>query len=283
MTGIPKTGELLAGTARVSATWLGLREAADAAARAVELVELVRHGLAGAPRLVIHDLGSGTGSMGRWLAPQLPGRQHWIMYDRDPELLAHAATAMVGRAADGALVTVETRVADVTRLRADDLRGGSLVTASALLDLLTGDEVDRIAAACVGAGCTALLTTSVAGPVTLTPADPLDAAIGAAFNAHQRRTVDGRRLLGPDAAAAAVDAFAQRGVAASVRPGPWRLGAGEADLSTEWFLGWLAAACEQQPELAGPVADYTQRRLAGAAAGQLEVVVAHTDLVATCS
>mgnify|MGYP003407731171 CR=1 FL=1 len=54
---------------RVSATWLGLREAADAAARSPHLVELVGRHLAGTRRTVIHDLGAGTGSMGRWLAP----------------------------------------------------------------------------------------------------------------------------------------------------------------------------------------------------------------------
>src|SRR5207249_1472200 len=62
---------------RVSAAWLGLREPADAAARAAELVEPVRRRLAVTPRAVVHDLGSGTGSMGRWLAPRLPGPQRW--------------------------------------------------------------------------------------------------------------------------------------------------------------------------------------------------------------
>ena len=28
--------------------------------------------------LVIHDLGGGSGAMGRWLAPRLPGPQHWV-------------------------------------------------------------------------------------------------------------------------------------------------------------------------------------------------------------
>src|SRR5205085_5667557 len=124
---------------RVSPAWLGLREAADAAARAPELVDAVRGRLAGSPRLVIHDLGTGTGSMGRWLAPQLTGPQHWIMYDRDADLLEHAAARMVNMAADGAPVTVEARERDITRLTAADLAGASLVTASALLDMLTAD------------------------------------------------------------------------------------------------------------------------------------------------
>ena len=53
----------------------------------------------------------------------------------------------------GSLVTVETRQGDVTRLRPEDLAGASLVTASALLDILTADELDRLVRCCVAAGC----------------------------------------------------------------------------------------------------------------------------------
>jgi hypothetical protein len=266
-----------AGTARVSAAWLALREAADAAARAPELVERVRQHLAVHPRAVIHDLGSGTGSMGRWLAPQVPGPQHWVMYDRDADLLTRATA---GAAADGAPVTVETRRRDITRLRMDDLGGASLVTASALLDMLTAQEAERVVSACAGAGCPTLVTISVTGRVELTPPDPLDADIAEAFNTHQRRTVGGRSLLGPDAVDATVEAFGRRGMSALVRFSPWRLGADRADLASEWFGGWVAAACEQRPELARPVAAYASQRLADAAAGRLGVVVYHNDLFA---
>jgi len=271
---------MTADTPRVSAAWLALREAADAAARAPELVERVRHHLASHRRAVIHDLGSGTGSMGRWLAPQLPGPQHWIMYDRDAELLERATANMMGTAADGAPVTVEARRRDITRLTAEDLDGASLVTASALLDMLTLEAVERVVAACAGAGCPTLLTISVIGRVELTPNDPLDAEIAAAFNAHQRRTVGGRTLLGPDAVDATVEAFGRRGMRALVRFSPWQLGADQADLASEWFRGWVAAACEQRSELACRVAPYASRRLAEAAAGRLDVVVHHTDLLA---
>jgi len=267
---------------RVSAAWLGLREAADAAARAPELVEPVRRHLAVTPRVVIHDLGTGTGSMGRWLAPQLPGPQHWIMYDRDADLLERAMADMIDTAADGAPVTVETRQRDITRLTADDLDGASLITASALLDMLTTDEVERVVAACAGARCPTLLTISVIGRVELTPPDPLDAEVAEAFNAHQRRTTGGRSLLGPDAVDVTVEAFGRRGVSVLVRSSPWRLGADQAELMSEWFKGWLAAACEQRPELAQSVAAYARHRWVDADAGRLGVVVHHNDLLAGC-
>ena len=72
---------------RVSREWLALREPADAAARAVDLVEALGRRMPPAGQWVIHDLGGGTGSMGRWLAPRLPGRQHWVVHDRDADLL----------------------------------------------------------------------------------------------------------------------------------------------------------------------------------------------------
>ena len=90
---------------------------------------------------MIHDLGCGTGAMGRWLAPLLPGPQHWVVHDRDADLLEVAAADLPGPAADGAAVTVEARQSDITRLHPGDLTGATLITASALLDLLTEDEL----------------------------------------------------------------------------------------------------------------------------------------------
>jgi hypothetical protein len=264
------------GTPRFSSQWLGLREGADADARAQELVDQ----LAGVPRPVILDLGCGTGSMGRWLAGRLPGPQHWIMYDRDPALLEHAAAHMPDATADGSGVTVQTRHGDITRLTATDLAGASLITASALLDLLTVQEVTGLAEACAGARCPALLTLSVVGRVAFTPSDPLDAELTAAFNAHQRRIDGGRLLLGPDAVDAAADAFTRLGATVLVRPSPWRLGAQRAALTVQWLRGWVDAACTQQPSLAGPGAAYLRRRLAAAEAGELSVMVDHGDLLA---
>ena len=71
---------------------------------------------AGSP-VVVHDLGCGSGSMGRWLAPRLPGPQHWVLHDRDPALLALAAPR-AGTAPGGAPVTVEPRRGDVSALTA---------------------------------------------------------------------------------------------------------------------------------------------------------------------
>src|ERR671910_270107 len=204
---------------RVSPEWLGLREPADAAARSAGLAERLRLHLAPAGRLEIHDLGGGSGAMGRWLAPRLPGPQHWVVHDRDEDLLELAVTDAPTAA------TVEAKSSDLTRLTRDELAGASFVTASALLDLLTAETLARVLAAC--AGCPMLLTLTVVGRVTLTPEEWLDASMSAAFNAHQRRD----RKLGPDAVAAATLAVLV-----------WHLGTGPFLDGLHAVDGWALAA-----------------------------------------
>jgi hypothetical protein len=264
---------------RVSPGWLALREPADAEARARDLAEALERALpAGVPR-VIHDLGCGTGSMGRWLAPLLTGPQHWVLHDRDDDLLALAAAHVPGPAADGAPVTVEAKHTDIARMAARDLAGASLITASALLDLLTADELDRLAGLCADVGCPILLTLSVIGNVEITPADPLDRRVAAAFDAHQRRATERGRLLGPDAVDFAARAFRRLGAEVLIRPSPWRLGRAHSTLAAEWFTGWVGAACEQEAELADECEPYARRRLEQASAGELTVTVGHADLL----
>jgi hypothetical protein len=244
----------------VSPEWLSLREPADAAARSAELAERLARHLPAGP-LTIHDLGGGSGAMGRWLARQLPGPQHWVVHDRDEALLALA----VQHPPDG--VTVEVRRSDITRL--DDLSGADLIVASAVLDLLTWDELAAMLHAARGRPM--LLALTVVGRVRLTPADWMDARIAAAFNAHQRR--GGR--LGPDAVMVALGELA--GAEVLVRPSPWHLDAADGELIADWLDGWIAAACEQDRAL--ELGAYRERRLAQAAAGQLAVTVDHADLL----
>ena len=153
-------------------------------------------------------------------------------------------------------------------MQARDLSGATLITASALLDMLTADELDRLVGLCLGAGCPILLTLSVIGSVEITPADPLDRRVAAAFDAHQRRTTErgsaaraGRRRLRRPGVPPT------RAPRSSSRPSPWRLGPAHSALAAEWFTGWVGAACEQEPELAAECEPYARRRLEQASAG----------------
>ncbi|GLY00629.1 MULTISPECIES: class I SAM-dependent methyltransferase [Actinoplanes] len=251
-------------TGEFSPDWLALREPADAAARAGDLIAALPAGIT-----EIRDLGCGTGSLGRWLAPQLPSPQVWILTDRDPRLLEIAADRMP----DGVSVGVDER--DVTALTADDLAGTGLVTCSALLDLLTAGEVEDLVAVLAQARTSALFTLSVTGRVRFDPADPRDAEVEAAFNEHQRREeTGGRRLLGPDAPAFAAAAFEKAGARVLVRDTPWQLGPELPELTAEWLRGWTGAAREQRPDL--DLDDYLERRLSSLP----HASVGHQDVLA---
>jgi hypothetical protein len=256
----------------VSADWLTLREEADAAARSHSLARRAAR-LVHAP-VTVHDLGSGTGSMMRWLAPLLPAPQTWVLHDWNAGLLAHAA------AAPPPSVAVQTRVGHLEHLRAGDLAGASLVVTSALLDVLSSPEVEAIVAACVAAGAPALFALTVDGKVTIDPVDPGDGVFAAAFNDHQGRLADDRRLLGPDAVPAVIDLFRAAGWTVRTAASPWRLGAKEPALVAEWLDGWLAAAVEERPALMEWAREYARTRRAQLAAGRLHVAVHHLDLLA---
>ncbi|NLP83360.1 SAM-dependent methyltransferase [Microbacterium sp. CFH 90308] len=261
----------------VSADWLTLREDADAGSRSRALA--VKAGRMLRPPVVVHDLGTGTGSMVRWSAPLLPGPQTWVLHDWNDALLQHAAAA-AAHDRDGRAVAVRTRAGELGLLQGADLAGASLVTASALLDVLSADEVGAVVAACIAAGAPALFALSVTGRVTLDPIDPGDGVFEAAFNDHQRRLVEDRHLLGPDAATVVADLFRAAGWSVRVADSPWRLEPGDAALITEWLDGWLAAAVAQRPALREWAAEYARMRMAQLAADRLRVVVHHVDLLA---
>lgn len=261
----------------VSVEWLTLREGADAAARSRRLAGRAKR-MTRVP-VVVHDLGTGTGSMMRWLAPRLPGPQTWVLHDWNPALLDHAAETRV-LDADGETAAVVTSVMDVAHLRSGDLDGATLVTASALLDVLSLGEVEAIVRACVGAGAPTLFALNVIGRVQLDPVDAGDRVFESAFNDHQRRAVEGRRLLGPDAVETAVGMFAAAGWSVRVAESPWRLDGDDRALVEEWLDGWLGAVVEERPALAEWGDEYLRSRRAQLAAGTLRVTVHHRDLLA---
>jgi hypothetical protein len=171
-------------------------------------------------------------------------------------------------------------VDDVTALDPDALAGAGLVTSSALLDILTGEELAGFVETCAATRAPVLVTVDVTGEVDLGPEHPLDADLREAFNAHQRRRARGARLLGPDAPAAAVEAFESRGHHVRTAASPWHLDAAHGELLSAWLDGWVAAAVEQRPELASAAAGWSVERAAQVEAGDLVVTVHHEDLLA---
>ncbi|MES2170266.1 MAG: SAM-dependent methyltransferase [Actinomycetota bacterium] len=260
------------------AGWLALRSEADSRTRSRELVGELVHRLGPGP-IVVHDLGSGSGAMPRWLAPMLDAHQEWVLHDADAGILTQIDPEPVTDGMGRPIRTL-TSVEQLADLPQGAFHGASLVTASALLDVITADETRIIVDACVAAACPALFSLSVTGRVELDPADPADADFGAAFNDHQRRNSAGRRLLGPEAAGVVARMFGAAGWTVRTVATPWRLGTGESELIGDWLDGWVGAAIEQQPSLGAAAHDYLGRRRAQIADDVLSVVVDHEDVIA---
>lgn len=263
----------------VSSEWLALREPADADARARELALSAAAILPPGP-IVIHDLGSGTGSMMRWLAPLLPGPQTWVLHDWNADLTEQAIEGEPPRDRDNGAVSAQASTGNLSDLLPADLAGASLVTASALLDVLTSREIHAIVDAGVRSSCPALFALSVTGDVRSMPRDELDTEFERAFNAHQLRDADGRVQLGRYGAPLARGLFTEAGWQVSQSTTIWRLDHRQPVLLQAWFDGWIDAALEQEPALSAKATRYRQLRTSQIERGELTVEVHHVDLLA---
>jgi hypothetical protein len=282
-----------------SAAWLELREPFDAAARAASLVaELKRHvtlGTNDAP-LAIVDLGAGAGSNLRCLAPLLGGVQRWRLVDHDAGLLEAALTTThAWAAARGAEVrrsgsNLTIRAADLTcdveceRAGLEDLHGvelsaGGLVTAAALLDLVSHDWLEALARRCRMARAAILFALTYDGRTTAKPAEPEDSVVLAMFNRHQLFDKGFGPALGLRAADAAERAFEAHGYELRVATSDWLISPKDHAMQLQLLDGWLGAALEIAPESRAALLSWLERRRAHVLAGRSELRVGHVDLV----
>jgi hypothetical protein len=259
-----------------SAEWLALREPYDAAACNAAVRDAAIAAIAGLDPVSIVDLGTGTASGLRALAPLIPARQTWRLVDNDLSLL--------GRAADTerpARVQVQAVPVDLAHDLEAALDGAvDLVTTTALLDLVSAPWVERLAVECAARRLPFYATLSYDGRVELTPQDPGDAAIIAAFNAHQRTDKGFGPALGPKAAAEAIVRFTTVGYFVDRQPADWVLAPQDRAIQNDLLAGFAYAAREiGAPHLDEIVAWLTRRRDL-VAAGRSAMRVGHIDLFA---
>ena len=177
---------------RFSSDWLALREPYDARARNPDVLDALAAVLADRGSVAIVDLASGAGSTLRAIASRLPRRQRWRLVDHDLELLARASST---RAAGREVVTIP---ADIAReIEAVLEEPVDLVTASALLDLVSDDWLDRLTRATVRRRRLVYAALTYDGRVMFEPVEPFDAEMIAAVNRHQRGDKGFGPALGP--------------------------------------------------------------------------------------
>lgn len=252
----------------IAADWLALRRAADTAARdrASELVAAWVAAAGGEP-LTIIDIGAGTGANRAYLAPRLPPPVRWVLLDHDAALLAASDAGDAERVLGG--------ISDLREVIGT--HGVRLLTCSALLDLLTGADLDEIADVLVTHRVPALFSLTVDGSIGLDPPHPHDGVLSAAFNEHQAR--DGRP--GCTAASYLADRCEQLGLRVQRAETPWLLDATVAPLITRLLTERIAAAVETRPELAAVGAEWLAVRLGQLRQGGLRLRVGHVDLLIT--
>jgi len=245
-----------------SADWLALREPADLAARDVALLR--RAALAAGPNPLIVDLGCGTGATWRAMAQHLPKGTRWRFVDNDPDLLEHAATSAGQNA--------EVVEADLAKIDALPLDGATLVTASALLDLVSEGWI-RALATQLNVPFYAALTYD--GLMTWSPEDPQDGAITESFNHHQKSDKGLGPALGPDGAARAAAILDASGFQVRQAQSPWRLGPQMAELQMALNSGIAQAAASAGNAHAS---GWGERRHETASTAQC--VIGHLDILA---
>jgi hypothetical protein len=256
--------------------WLALREPADAAARSSHLAALIARELTGRAAVVhILDLGTGTGANMRYLAGRLPRPQEWLLVDKDPHLLA-AASHSGGSDASwrSECVDLASGLATHPTLFANR----ELVTASALLDLVSGTWMDRLAADCRECGAAILFALTYDGRIECWPAEPEDAAVRSWVNLHQQTDKGFGAALGPQANNEAAKAFERLGYQIARQDSDWVLGPDDCELQRQLIAEWAAAAIEVAPDRASAIEMWKGRRNDHVKQGRSRLVVGHQDL-----
>ncbi|MDX2264652.1 MAG: SAM-dependent methyltransferase [Hyphomicrobiales bacterium] len=270
-----------------SADWLALREAADMRARAASLIGRLRLAFADRAEIAVADIGCGTGSTVRAVAPALGARQRWRLYDHDRALLSTARERLSAWAQEAdddgdALRLVWYGKTLIVTLHELDLRSGvgpvmaekpDILTASALFDLVSPPWIERFAQAVEGAAVYAALTYD--GREEWSPPHPDDARALAAFHAHQRTDKGFGPAAGPDGATLLAAALERAGRTVETAYSPWRLGADDAALIAALANGAAGVALELGGLSADEAAAWAADRRGAAAC-----VIGHTDLLA---
>jgi SAM-dependent methyltransferase len=252
-----------------SLDWLTLREAADADARSAVVTESIISVLRARDHVRVLDLGCGSGSNMRYLARRLSNAD-WHLVDHDPLLLAAARTSTDSR--------VTTSVADLQTVDARLIDGCDLVTASALLDLVSESWLASLVRRCRANRSHVLFALNYDGRVRCWPEEPFDSSMRDLVNRHQRTDKGFGPAMGPDSGALAAAMLSNAGYQVQRAESDWQLGSGHSELQRQLIAGWAEAALEIAPVHAEDIRAWARQRQAHVLAGTSQILVGHDDI-----
>jgi len=297
-----------------SEDWLALREQADCNARNADLLLKLQAWRSQHKTLKITDLGTGTGSNLRYLAPRLGQQQIWQLLDDDSTLLAALPRQLaqwadqqaiqIHEQANGALVLEGADFsAKVVRIQKDlakplgtDLfHEQHLITASALLDLASREWMDKLVQKLAEANtaCSCLFALNVDGRIQWQPPLPFDENVRNLFNQHQKTDKGLGVAAGPDAGAHIAKALKHLGYQVHTGSSDWQLDSNSTQMQKTLAGGFVSAAGEllehsskqktskhETNKRTSQLLDWQSNRQTLWEAGQSTLMVGHIDVLA---
>ncbi|MGM0953201.1 MAG: glycosyltransferase [Pseudomonadota bacterium] len=267
--------------------WLRARESADHRARSRKLTNRLSHWLEQdyksrsaenrvQPPLIV-DIGAGRGSNAMFLVRTLQVPQTWLAIDQDAELLREAKQRV-----ETLGVPYKTDVIQLTPGNMEEHlpEAASLITASALIDLVSEAWLSTLVEAAAVRKSAVLVVLSYAGSFELSPAHPDDSMLRDLVNRHQHGDKGAGAALGPDAVEALQELLAAKGYRVKLDESPWQLDTDDSSLIRMLMEGWVEAATEIDPRSGERLRTWLQSRSAQLAEGALKVSVNHIDLLA---
>ena len=259
-----------------SAEWLALREPFDIRARNPHVLDAVSALLGSRSSIRIADLACGAGSTVRAIHKRLPARQHWSLVDSDARLLEIARNAVAAEDVKMNALRLDLGK-DVERVVENHL---DLITMSALLDLVSEAWLQRFVRKVAAEAIPVYASLTYDGRADLSPADPFDAAILSAFNAHQRTDKGFGPALGPAAARATISSLETSGYKVIHGNSDWMIGPKDRTMQIELLRGWAGAATEMKTIADAEAADWLARRTRLVSDERSSMRVGHVDLLA---
>lgn len=261
-----------------AADWLGLREPADHLARETTDLGQLSQYLPTDRAIQILDLGSGTGSNLRYLARRLPrANQQWTLLDHDAQLLEQAKRSI--HAGDLGPLSIDVRYQQIDLADfASYPQQVDLITASALLDLVSQAWINALVAYAQRHKAAVLVALSYDGRINFDPVLADDQSVRDWVNQHQRGPKDMGSALGPDAGEYARQAFIKGGYTVQTTDTDWQLSADQMALQRATITGWHQAALAIAPDQAERLDNWLEQRTQRL--NQTILTVGHCDFLA---
>ncbi|MBU2955576.1 glycosyltransferase family 4 protein [Marinobacter sp. F3R08] len=266
--------------------WLAAREGPDHRARARRLNEQLNQWLVErydaqlpvnrCPMLIV-DMGAGRGSNARYLVPVLQVPQTWLALDQDAVLLREARLGVARLDVPFETCAVQLTTGNMEQLLPPEI---ALITASALIDLVSEPWLSALSQAAVRRRSAMLIALSYAGQFEVSPGHSDDDLVQDLVNQHQHGDKGTGAALGPDAPGVLKKLLTAEGYRVELAESPWILSEGDQVLARMLMRGWVDAAIEQSPGNRHQLTRWLDTRSRQLLAGQLTIMVRHLDLLA---